>query len=91
MRKRAQHLVLRVIGVNHLANRAARVADEIGISIKVARADDKAGRVQKGVDLSAPMQRLTAHIFFKPDPTLGRITRFSEEGRERREVVKRDV
>ena len=37
------------------------------------------------------MQRLTAHIFFKPDPTFRRIARFSEEGRERREVVKRDI
>jgi hypothetical protein len=69
-RKRAQHLVLGVVGVHHLADRPAGIDDHVGIAVEVPRARDEAGRVQERVDLGPPVKVLPAHVFLEGQAAL---------------------
>ena len=77
--------------VDHLAERARGVADEVVVAVDLLGLADEEQRVAGGGDLGAAVLALAAEVLVEGDAALGRVAGLAEVGRERLEVVEGDV
>jgi len=78
-------------GILEFANTAPRVIDEMLVAVDGIHLADKLGNVTHGANFGLPVQRLTTLEFRETEPSLPRISQFTQESRHRREIIYRDV
>ena len=86
-----EHRVGRVERVDHLAERAGGVADEVVVAVDLLGLGDEGHGVAGGGDLGAAVLALAAQVLVEGDAALRRVAGLAEVGRERLEVVEGDV
>ena len=86
-----QHRIGGVVGIDHLADRAAGIADEIVVAVNLAGALDEMRGVEQGGDLGLAVLGLAAQIFGKWHPAALGVAGLAKVGGKRREVVEGDV